>query len=116
MGPGFMAFVACILLFCSVSLVLALELKTTIKREKMENGSLVKPIGVCLALLGYTFLLQVFGYPVTSFFATFALSALMAPRRWVANTVFAGATAVVTYTVFNWFGLGLPTGVFGMGW
>lgn len=116
MGPGFMPFVACILLFCSLSLILVLELKKPIEREKMENVKWVKPIGVCLALLGYTFLLKVFGFPVMAFVATFALCSLIAPRRWVVNTVFSGAMAVANYTVFNWFGLGLPAGIFGIGW
>ncbi len=116
MGPGFMPFVACILLFCSLSLVLVLELKTREEKEKVEDGRWGKPIGVCLALVGYTVLLNVFGYPVMAFVATFALSYLMAPGRWVAHTVFAGVMVVVTYTVFNWFGLGLPSGVLGLGW
>jgi hypothetical protein len=116
MGPGFMPFVACILLFCSLSVVLVLELKTKKEKEEMDSGGWNKPIGVCLALLGYTFLLQVIGYPMIAFVTTFALSYLMAPRRWVSNAVFSGSMAAVTYTVFNWFGLGLPSGVFGVGW
>jgi uncharacterized membrane protein len=118
MGPGFMPFVACILLFCCVSFVFVLELKTTIEREKrvMEKQRLVKPTGLCLVILGYMFLLKVLGYPVTAFVALFAISSLSAPRGWVANAVFAGTLAAVTYTLFNWLGLGLPSGVFGMGW
>jgi hypothetical protein len=116
MGPGFGPLVACIFLFCICSFVLIWELRTKIEREKMETGELVKPIGVCLVLLGYTFLLEIFGYLAITFVATLGLSCLTAPKRWLANTMFAGATAVVTYGVFNWFGLGLPKGLFGIGW
>ena len=104
------------LLFCTCSFVLLWELRLKIEREKMETTELLKPMGVCVALLGYTFLLEILGYPVITFAAALGLSCLTAPKRWLANTVFAGATAVVTYGVFNWFGLGLPKGLFGIGW
>ena len=118
MGPGFMPFVACILLFCCASFVFVLELKATIETEKreMEKQRVLKPTGLCLVILGYIFLLKVLGYPVTAFVSLFAISSLSAPRRWVTNAVFAGSLAAVTYTVFNWLGLGLPSGLFGMGW
>jgi hypothetical protein len=116
MGPGFASLVACTLLFCTCSFVLILELRSTMEREKIEIGELAKPIGVCLALLGYTFLMTICGYLVMAFITTLALSCLTAPKKWVANTVFAGATALVSYAMFNWFGVGLPPGLFGLGW
>jgi hypothetical protein len=116
MGPGFAPLVACILLFCTCSFVLIWELIKREDGEKMEIGELAKPIGVCLVLLGYTFLMTICGYLVMAFITTLALSCLTAPKKWVANAVFAGATALVSYAMFNWFGVGLPKGLFGMGW
>jgi hypothetical protein len=116
MGPGFGPLIGCILLFCTCSFVLIWELTKKGEGEKIEIGELTKPAGVCLALLGYTFLLTIFGYLMIAFVSTLALGGLTAPKKWIANMVFAGATAVVTYGVFNWFGLGLPKGLFGMGW
>jgi hypothetical protein len=116
MGPGFASLVACVLLFCTCSFVLIWELINRGDGEKMEIGELAKPIGVCLALLGYTFLMTICGYLVMAFTTTLALSCLTAPKKWVANTVFAGATALVSFAMFNWFGVGLPSGLFGLGW
>jgi hypothetical protein len=116
MGPGFASLVACTLLFCTCSFVLIWELIKRGDGEKIEIGELAKPIGVCLALLGYTFLMTICGYLVMAFITTLALSCLTAPKKWVANTVFAGATALVSYAMFNWFGVGLPPGLFGLGW
>ncbi len=116
MGPGFLPLVGCVILFCTCAIVLILEWRTAITTEKIELRSFVKPAGVCLVLLGYTFLLSIFGYPVLAFIATFVLSFLLAPQKWVTNLVFATTTAVVTYTFFNLFGLGLPSGLFRLGW
>jgi len=117
MGPGFAPLVACILLFCFVFFVLVFESKTTTERKErvMEARSLIKPIGLCLVILGYMFLLTIFGYPLTAFLAVFGISSLTAPKRWVANALFAGLLAVASYLFFSWLGQGLPSGVLGIG-
>jgi hypothetical protein len=117
MGPGFAPLLACILLFCFACFVLVFESKaTTIRKEQvMENQSLVKPLGLCLVILGYMVFLGIFGYLLTAFLAVFAISSLSAPKKWVANAVFAGISAVVSYLLFDWLGQGLPSGVLGIG-
>ena len=116
MGPGFAPLVACAILFCTGFLVVILELRSPMGREKMEIGKLAGPAGICLVLLAYIFLLRICGFLVTAFITTLALSCLTAPKKWAANIVFAGATALVSYALFNWFGVGLPSGLFGWGW
>jgi putative tricarboxylic transport membrane protein len=67
-----------------------------------------------LALFGYALLLEILGFPITTFLFFFFLFALGEPRRWVRPLIFSGVASVISHLIFClWLKIVFPRGIFG---
>ncbi len=120
-GPGFMPLLAAILLFCLSLATIIVESRGTAEDEEGKSSlgleELAKPACLVIALIGYAFLLNVLGYPVTTFLLLFGLFSVTEPRHWRKNLVIAALVAVLSFLVFDkWLRVQLPDGIFLIGW
>jgi len=114
-GPGFMVFVASLLLCL---LALHTLFKSLVQRQE---ASRVAPAGrrwgrvvwVFLLLTGYVLLLNTAGYLIVTFPTLLILFAVLQDdkKQWLSAAIMAAVTSGVTYLVFSiWFKLQLPNG------
>ena len=114
-GPGFMVFIAALLLG-----ILALHtLYKSLIRRPESAGVTPTPkrwggvVWVFLLLAGYVLLLNVAGYLLVTLLTLFLLFVMLqeGKKRWLSAAIVAGVTSAVTYLVFSvWFKLHLPNG------
>ena len=117
---GFMPLLAAILLFSLSLLVLFIEGRSVKDHKKggfIEWGSLKKPAILVVALIGYAFLLQVFGYLITSFALMFVMFLITEPQKWRKDILIAAITVMLSFLVFDkWLQVRLPGGIFDLRW
>jgi putative tricarboxylic transport membrane protein len=119
LGSGFMPFVASALLFI-LSLIILLGAGR--KREK-KNGissawwkNFIKPAFLIIALLVYMILLNHLGYILTAFLLMAQMFFISEPKKWYKNTFYAAIIAILSFSLFRWLQVQLPTGIFHIGW
>lgn len=107
LGPGFMPFVAGLLLalFGLIYLFSSIWGQTR-KRIEIHNNQKIFEIeklgtvfSALLAILGYILLLEVLGFIIVSFIFTFFLFKITAPKKWAMPLVLSGCTVSVSYFV-----------------
>ncbi len=120
-GPGFLGSCAAALLFILSAVTLV---KATQKAPAADTGQaslgwkqLAKPLGLGLAMAGYTLILGFLGYLVATTLLMFAMLFLYNPRKWPIHIVVALFIANVTYAVFyKLLDVLLPAGLFRLVW
>jgi putative tricarboxylic transport membrane protein len=117
-GPGAMPFLASILVFSLSLLVLIIERETPKEeddklRRLTEGGNLLKIVIFVVMLIGYTFLINIIGFLITSFVLVFGMLSITEGKKWHKNMLIAAIMVVTTFLVFNkLLGVHLPSGVF----
>jgi hypothetical protein len=114
-GPGFMVFIASLLL--GLLALLALFKSLMRRQEASQIAPARKRWGrvawVFLLLAGYVLLLNRAGYLLVTVVTLFLLFTVLqeGKKRWLSAAIMAAVTSGVTYLVFSvWFKLQLPTG------
>jgi putative tricarboxylic transport membrane protein len=101
-------------------LVLFIEGRSVKDHKKggfIEWGSLKKPAILVVALIGYAFLLQVFGYLITSFALMFVMFLITEPQKWRKDILIAAIAVMLSFLVFDkWLQVRLPGGIFDLRW
>ncbi len=120
-GPGFMGFLASILLIVLTGIVLVNEnIRSAVGQENESSirwESLKKPSILTGALCGYTFFLETLGYLVSTFLLMFIMLLINNPRKWYLHLVNAFVIVNVTYLVFyKMLRVLLPVGTFRIFW
>lgn len=120
-GPGFMGFLASVLLLCLSSLILfrdlAAVLKKKVKTVPLDWGLLKKPAILTLSLGSYVLVLPYMGYLPATFLLLFLMLSIYDPWRWRANLLVAFLIVTASYLIFTkWLGVLLPTGLIRVGW
>ena len=114
-GPGFMVFIASLLLGLLALLAL---FKSLMRRHKASQIAPARKrwgrvVWVFLLLAGYVLLLNRAGYLLVTVVTLFLLFTVLqeGKKRWLSAAIMAAVTSGVTYLVFSvWFKLQLPTG------
>lgn len=117
-GPGFMPFLSGTFLSL-LGLVLILYFKGKGgENEKLKAKETVltencrKVILTLLTLFGYTFLLEILGFFLTSILFLFTLFEITQGKRWVVHFIFAGLTVFLSYVIFSmWLMVHFPKGI-----
>jgi putative tricarboxylic transport membrane protein len=118
-GPGFMGFLASVLLFI---LCLSIFVKDLKRLGRAEEGAtdwkyLTKPSVLAATLCGYAFLLPALGYLISTFFLLFVMFFVYDPRKRLHHAVIAFIIVNISYLVFyKWLRVILPVGIFNIGW
>ncbi|MDI7258651.1 MAG: tripartite tricarboxylate transporter TctB family protein [Thermodesulfobacteriota bacterium] len=119
-GPGFMGFLASLLL---LSLSLVIFAKESLKSAKEEGKghfgweNLSKQFILTVALCGYAFLLEILGFLLSSFILMWIMLLIDNPRKWFYHMVVAFIVANVSYLVlYKLLRVVLPAGIFRIGW
>jgi len=119
MGPGFMPFLASALLFILSLLILkGLGGVDEGKKERPSTGwkNLLKPGILIIALCVYMLFLNVLGYLLTAFLLMSQMLFISEPKKWYMNIALGAIIAILSFTLFKWLQVQLPTGVFHIGW
>jgi putative tricarboxylic transport membrane protein len=103
-GPGFMGFLASILL-CILTLIIVIKESMTSAGDKGEDPrvnweTLTKPLVLTLSLCGYVLVLEILGYLVSTFFLMFIMLFISNPRRWYFHLLNAFIIVNITHLVF----------------
>lgn len=119
-GSGFMPFITSSLLLCLSVVVLIKDLigLDKDKGQLVVRKNLQKPISLVVSLFGYTFLLNFFGYLITTFLLIFLMFLIcdFNPRRWWKDLITAAIATILSFIIFyRWFEVQLPVGVFHIG-
>jgi len=120
-GPGFMPLLASILVFC-LSLVVFLREKaqTNKNKEKIAAGEiarLFKPGLLFFSLFIYSYLLEPFGFLLTTFLLMYVMFSITEPRKWLTNLWIAVVITASSYILFRSFlQVLLPIGALKFGW
>lgn len=120
-GPGFMGFLASILLLILSFIIFIKDFylfakkyedKSAISRER-----LTKPFILAITLCGYAFILRTAGYLISTFFLMFIMLFLYNPRKWYSHVVIALIIVNASYLLFyKWLSVLLPAGRFNLRW
>jgi hypothetical protein len=60
--------------------------------------------------------LNVLGYLLTAFLLMSQMLFISEPKKWYMNIALAAIIAILSFTLFKWLQVQLPTGVFHIGW
>jgi putative tricarboxylic transport membrane protein len=120
-GPGFMGFLASILLFVLSSAIFIRDLNIMGKRDEKKSPpgrkDITKPVILSFALCSCTFLLTTLGFLVSTFILMFIMLLVTDPRRWLYHLLIAALIVNVSYLLFyKWLGVILPSGIFNIHW
>ena len=115
-GPGLMPFIlGILLLIVSLYLLIVSFPKRTAKqeasKEKSDRTDFVKLGFVLLSLLVYALLLETLGYLIGTFLLLIVLFRSAGSNRWRSVIIASALTSLLTYFVFNSFGLRFPMGI-----
>lgn len=119
MGPGFFPFFTSLLLLSLCMLIFILGIKDSAEdgQEEADKKNLLKPVYLIIALLGYTFLLNILGFLVTTFLLMLLMFSISEPRKlWVnivASAIVVNASFLLFYKLLQVY---LPSGKFRIGW
>jgi len=89
--------------------------------EGKEKGPLLaietlkKPFVLVVLLVGFRFLLNIFGYLITTFLLMFLMFFMLDPKKWRLHIVVGAIVASLSFFFFKWFQVQLPTGIFHIG-
>ncbi len=121
-GTGLMPFLTSSLLFFLSMVVLVKSLiekdEGGEKKPQTVGGSFQKRFSFVVALSAYTFLLNIFGYLITTFFLISLVLFIFDPnlKNWWKYLVIGAITANLSFLIFcKWFQVQLPIGVFRIG-
>jgi hypothetical protein len=120
-GPGFMGGLTSVVLFI-LSAVVFVQAMAKLPATDMEQASfgwkqLSKPVGLGLAMCGYTLILGYLGYLVSMTLLLFTMFFLYNRHKWRIHILVAPITAGLSYFIFhNLLAVVLPSGVLGIGW
>ena len=118
-GPGFLPFLTSFLLFFLSLVVFIMDfIRTGEWKEKgplLAKETLKKPVFLVVLLFGFTFLLNVFGYLITTFLLMFLMFSMLDPKKWCLHIVVGAIVAGLSFFFFKWFQVQLPTGIFHIG-
>lgn len=119
-GPGFMPFLTSCVIFLLAIAILAKDLigRQEVKVDKLLliRRNLKDPIRFVVILLGYTFLLEVLGYLITTFLMLFLMLYLFDPKKWGIKIGFSAIAVSLSFLVFcKWLQVQLPAGIFNLG-
>jgi len=120
-GPGFMGFLASILLFLLTLIIVIKENRKPAEEKREELSmhwkSLTKPFVLTMALCCYAIILEILGYLISTFFLMFIMLLVNNPRKWYLHMVNALIIVNVTYFVFyKMLRVLLPVGTFRIYW
>ena len=120
-GPGFMGFLASVVLFVLALAIFIKDLKNLDKRDGKKplasRKAVTKPIILAMTLCSYTFLLTTLGFLISTFILMFVMLLLSDPKRWAYHLVIALIIVNVSYLIFyKWLRVILPSGIFNIGW
>jgi putative tricarboxylic transport membrane protein len=117
-GPGFMPFLASIVLLSLSLLVLITgEVQDGKKKLFITWEVLKKPIGLAFTLCGYSFVLEILGWLFSTFLLMFLMLSIYDPRKWHVNLLFSAIVANLSFLIFyKWLAVQLPMGIFHLGW
>lgn len=122
-GPGFMPILVSALVFSLSFLVFIKEIKTTgsakdgDRQTSLGWENLIKPINLVIALCGYSFVLELFGYLSTAFLLMFTMLFIYEPKKWYIHIAIAAIVANLSFLVFcKWLRVQLPMGLFRIAW
>ena len=113
-GPGFMPFLASILVF-------TLSVFVFVKGIQGEKGGpsplnrkrLPKPTLLVMAILAYSFLLDSLGFLISIFLLLFAMFSMEEPQKWRKNIVLSAIVVMISLLIFKkWLGVRFPAGIF----
>jgi len=118
-GPGLLPFLTSSLLFFLCMTVFIMDFIRPDEGEErgplLAVGTLKKPFVLVVLLFGFTFLLNIFGYLITTFFLMFFMFFMLDPKRWRLHIVVGAVVASLSFFFFKWFQVQLPTGIFHIG-
>jgi putative tricarboxylic transport membrane protein len=120
-GPGFMGFLASVLLLALSFIILVRESIKAVKenREGTSNnwGGLAKSLILIAALCCYTLILELLGYLIATFFLMFVMLYVFNPKKFYWQLVVSFVITTSSYLVFHTFlQVVLPAGIFRIGW
>ena len=122
-GPGLMPFFTSLLLFLLSTVVLIHDFiglnEGTERKSVVVLRNLREPIGLILALFGYTFLLNKLGYLITTFFLILFMFFINDPnpKKWFTYSMIGVIITNLTFLVFGkWLQMQLPIGIFHIGY
>lgn len=120
-GPGFMGFLASVLLLALSSIILVKEIITAAKenREVTSNswGGLAKLLILIAALCCYTLILELLGYLLSTFFLMFVMLYVFNPKKLYRQLVVSFVITTASYLLFHTLlQVVLPAGIFRIGW
>ncbi len=103
-GPGFMGFLASTLLLVLTLIIFIKETLIRTGEQASETAvtwrTLSKPFVLTLALCGYIFFVETFGYLICTFLLLFVMLVITNPRKWYIQLVNAFVIVNITYIVF----------------
>ena len=111
-GPGFFPWWTSILIVL-LALVLLVQVLTSRSAAAAGEGfgRIAKVVALLIVLAAYTFLLDLVGYPLCTFFLVLFMLRVTDPQPWAIAVGVAGITAVGSYIVFAmWLSVPLPRG------
>lgn len=120
-GPGFMGFVASVLLLCLSTLVLVREIAASARKHSktlpLDWGLLKRPAILTASLALYVLILPFLGFLPATFLLIFAMLSIYDPWKWKGNLLVAFIIVNATYLIFSkWLGVLLPIGVIRLEW
>jgi putative tricarboxylic transport membrane protein len=121
MGPGFLPFLASLILFVLSCAILVKQARGTDEdiggKRSRTARSLLKPSIWVLAICGYALLLEIAGFIVTTFFFMSLIFFTMQPEKRYQNLLVPAGIAVLSFFIFRTLlKVILPTGIFRIGW
>jgi len=117
-GPGFMGFLASILLFI-LSLVILIQESKRDSGEKASFGweNLFKPFIITVALCIYAFIFDTLGFLLSSFILMTIMLLISSPKRWYYHMFVAFIIVNVSYLVLcKLLRVVFPVGIFRIQW
>jgi putative tricarboxylic transport membrane protein len=103
-GPGFMGFLASVLLLVLTAIIFIKDTLIKSGKEAPETAltwkTLRKPLVLTLALFGYIFFVETFGYLICTFLLMFVMLVISNPRKWYIQLINAFVIVNITYVVF----------------
>ncbi len=116
-GPGFVPFLASLLLLCLSLVIFVKEIRgSPVKGAKFSflgGKDLAKPICLMVALIGFAWIFTLLGYLLSTFLLMFTLFSIYQAKRWHVHIAAAALIAGLSFLVFYlWLRVPLPTGLF----
>lgn len=118
-GPGLIPFITSSLIFCLSLLIFIMDFikvdESEDERPFFVRKNLQKPVTLVVVLSGYTFLLNIFGYLVTTLVLIFLMLFIFDPdlQKWWKYLTIGTVVAFLSFVIFcKWFQVQLPIGIF----